>query len=179
MSPTIIILTGNCALYIIYMYVEVRHGIYMCSKIWKIENMHRPNSLALQAGKKLYLCNSLRGFVKKTAIQQWPFVTKIWVLLKRTSVKYWLYYCYIYIYAKSTKYYIIHITILLYYSSYYTILYKYYFITKYHIYIHIIIHISYPADRNCAPKRRNNAYFGVIRSCLICVDSASNDFGPF
>ena len=116
---------------------------------------------------------------KKTAIQQWPFVTKIWVLLKRTSVKYWLYYCYIYIYAKSTKYYIIHITILLYYSSYYTILYKYYFITKYHIYIYIIIHISYPADRNCAPKRRNNAYFGVIRSCLICVDSASDDFGPF
>ena len=52
MSPTIIILTGNCALYIIYMYVEVRHGIYMCSKIWKIENMHRPNSLALQAEKK-------------------------------------------------------------------------------------------------------------------------------
>jgi hypothetical protein len=27
--------------------------------------MHRPNSLALQAEKKLYLCNSLRGFVKK------------------------------------------------------------------------------------------------------------------
>ena len=47
------------------------------------------------------------------------------------------------------------------------------------IYIYIIIHISYPADRNCAPKRRNNAYFGVIRSCLICVDSASDDFGPF
>ena len=103
MSPTIIILTGNCALYIIYMYVEVRHGIYMCSKIWKIENMHRPNSLALQAGKKTVSLQFFAWNCEKAAIQQWPFVIKIWVLLKRTSVKYWLYYCYVYIYIPNQQ----------------------------------------------------------------------------
>ena len=161
------------------MYVEVRHGIYMCSKIWKNWKHAQAKFVGASSGKKTV---SLQFFAWICEKKLQSSSDHLWQKSGYYSREHRLnidYIIAIYIYAKSTKYYIIHITILLYYSSYYTILYKYYFITKYHIYIYIIIHISYPADRNCAPKRRNNAYFGVIRSCLICVDSASDDFGPF